>query len=71
MTEKGVNAVYVGDVVDRDDEDSVCNGKYELVFLSPEALLKNMTWRGMLESEMYQENLVAFVVDEAHCVKKW
>ena len=70
MKAKGMNAVYVGDV-SHDEEDSVCSGKYELVFLSPEAVLRNMTWRGMLENQIYQENLVAFVVDEAHCVKKW
>ena len=37
----------------------------------PEALLTNETWRDMLLSAVYQENLMALVVDEAHCVKKW
>ena len=37
------------------------------------ALLTNETWRDMLLSAVYQENLMALVVDEAqwHCVKKW
>ena len=39
--------------------------------MSPEAVLTNPEWRDMLQSPVYQENLVAFVVDEAHCVKKW
>ena len=51
--------------------DEVYEGNYQLVFTSPEALLTNETWRGMLHSSVYQERLVAFVVDEAHCVKKW
>ena len=35
-------------------------------FNSPDSLLTTM-----LRSEVYRENLVAFVVDEAHCVKQW
>ena len=65
-----MRAIYVGDV-DSETENEVCDGKYQLVYLSPEALLTNMTWRDMLQSPVYQQNLVALVVDEAHCVKKW
>ena len=68
ITERNVSAVYVGDCKSEED---VCNGVYQLVFLSPEALLTNDTWRDMLLSPVYQENLVAVVIDEAHCVKKW
>ena len=25
----------------------------------------------MLSNKVYRDNLVAFVVDEAHCIKKW
>ena len=51
-----------------ESENEVCGGKYlELVYPSPEALLTNMTWRDMLQSPVYQQNLVALVVDEAHC----
>ncbi len=39
--------------------------------MSPEALLCDDRWRDMLVSPVYQENLVALIVDEAHCVKKW
>ena len=68
MTERNVQSVFVGDA---DDEDEVCEGKYQLVFMSPESLLTDPTWRDMLLSPIYQENLVALVIDEAHCVKKW
>ena len=70
MTERNMRAVYVGDV-DSEIENEVCDGKYQLVYLSPEALLTNVTWRDMLQSPVYQQNLVALVIDEAHCVKKW
>lgn len=49
----------------------VKDGKVQLLYISPESLLRNYQWREMLRSEVYRENLVAFVVDEAHCVKQW
>jgi len=70
MTERNVKAVYVGEIDDA-TETEVCEGQFQLVYLSPEALLTNSTWRDMLQSPVYQSNLVALVVDEAHCVKKW
>ena len=41
----------------------MCDGVYQLVFLSPEALFSNETWRDMVPSPVYQENLVAVVID--------
>jgi len=49
----------------------VSDGRYQVVFLSPEALLTDRYWREVLQSQTYQSNLVAFVVDEAHCIRKW
>ncbi|KAL5506244.1 hypothetical protein EMCRGX_G007846 [Ephydatia muelleri] len=43
----------------------------QLVFISPEALLRNKQWKQMLSTSPYRENLVALVVDEAHCVETW
>ena len=62
--------MYVGDA-DESIETEICEGKFQLVYMSPEALLAESTWRDMLLSPVYQSNLVALVVDEAHCVKKW
>ena len=42
----------------------MCDGVYQLVFLSPEALLSNETWRDTVPNPVYQENLVAVVIDE-------
>ena len=42
----------------------MCDDVYQLVFLSPEALLSNETWRDTVPSPVYQENLVAVVIDE-------
>ena len=68
---KGIEAIYTGDELDAKSMDSVKSGKYALVFISPEAIIGGCMWREMLRSQIYQENLVAVVVDEAHCVEKW
>ena len=41
-------------------------GGDQLVFFSPEMLLEHTVWRKTLISDVYQDNLVAVVVDEAH-----
>ena len=43
----------------------------QLVYITPECILETSTYRNMLLSPPYQEKLIAFVVDEAHCVKTW
>ena len=47
----------------------ILDGLYNLVLISPEQLLTKRRWREMPHSEPHL-NIVAFVVDEAHCVKK-
>ena len=52
-------------------KENVCKGEYQLVFLTPEMVINNRRWRKIIESDVYTERMKAFVVDEAHCVKKW
>lgn len=69
---RGVNAEFLGEL--QEDPGAIArvvDGKHQLVFVSPENLLENPLHRGMLASEVYQNNLVAVVVDEAHCIEKW
>ena len=70
MADRGMRAVFVGDC-DEEGIARVCAGLYQLFSLSPEALLTDGRWRDMFLYPVYTDNLVAFVVDEAHCVKKW
>ena len=49
----------------------VLNGDVQLVFISPENLINNKSYRDMLLSEKYKNKLVGLIVDEAHCVKTW
>ena len=72
LTSKGLSTVFVsGDLFDEVVKDAILNGLYQLVLISPELLMVNLTWREKMRSDVYQRNLVAFVVDEAHCVIKW
>ena len=46
-------------------------GKLQCVLATPETLLNNQVVRSMLMSKIYNDNLVAIIVDEAHCISKW
>ena len=62
LSNRGIKAVHVT---------GIHEGKFQILFFSPEQLLQNSAWRDVLLSPVYVENLIGFVVDEAHCVKKW
>ena len=69
---KGLLAGYVSTEPGNEKmNQAVLEGRYRLVFLSPEALFTRRRCREMLREEPYYSNVVAFVVDEAHCIKKW
>ncbi len=42
------------------------DGEFQILFFSPECLLTDLDWRDMLHSKVFQEQLVGFIVDEAH-----
>jgi len=71
LLEKGLSVEYVGEGVAPDNLDEVLKGKVQLVYINPESLLSNVKIRKILLNSVYSQNLVAFVVDEAHCVKMW
>eukprot|EP00731_Ephydatia_muelleri_P001224 Em0001g1224a len=49
----------------------VKQGKFQLVFFTPEALLESRMCREMFKRSVYATRLKALVIDEAHTVKKW
>ena len=72
LAPRGLSCECVGEA--QNDETAVkrvLSGKVQLVFISPESLLKNPMYRCMLLKPRYKELLVGLVVDEAHCVKTW
>ena len=69
---RGLKVEFVGEAqTEENATTAVLNGDIQLVYISPESLLLNRKYRRMLTTTLYQENLRAFVVDEAHCVKFW
>lgn len=71
LAQKGLSVEYIGEGATPDNLDDVLKGKVQLVYVSPESLLGNAKIRKMLLNSVYSQNLVGFVVDEAHCVKMW
>ena len=47
------------------------NGKFSVVYGTPEALILNERWRRMLTGSVYSSRLCAIAVDEAHVIKQW
>ena len=52
-------------------KEGVARGGYSLVYFTPELILESQYWRKILLTHIYKTRVKAFVVDEAHCVKKW
>ena len=53
------------------EEEKLRDGHYHIVFAHPETLISSKYGRELLLSEQYQENLVAIVIGEAHCIIEW
>lgn len=70
---RGIPAVHVSDKHKLDErvKEDIQGGKFRIVLISPEALFSGLEWKQVLCNVFYRSNLVAFVVDEAHCIKKW
>lgn len=56
---------------DKEMKRSIQEGKYDIVFFTPESLLHSKRWRNTLTNEIYAKHLKGLVIDEAHCVSKW
>jgi ATP-dependent DNA helicase RecQ len=48
----------------------ILNGQCSIVFAHPEALFSK-EGRELMVSQVFQDNVVACVIDEAHCVEIW
>ena len=72
LTRRGIRCCYIsGDQGDDAVKEGVVKGEFQLVYMTPEMLIKSKRWRRVLHNEVYSCRLRAFVVDEAHTVSKW
>ncbi|VDI69574.1 ATP-dependent DNA helicase RecQ [Mytilus galloprovincialis] len=68
----GISATLVGECQsDKNIADLIREGQYQLVFSSPEAALTPGFWRRCFTTGVFHDNLLAVVVDEAHCIIEW
>ena len=69
---KGLSVAFVSgcDSESEDMKSGVKEGRYQLVFFTPELMVGNRRWRKVLSSDMYRRRLRGFIIDEAHTVKK-
>ena len=65
FTSKGLSSAYISMDTDSKTRDKAYRGHFQLLFVTPEQILTKKKWRAMLRSNVYQSNLVGFVVDEA------
>ncbi len=74
LNAKGIKSTYITReelAIEEHVFEKLHEGAYQVVLFSPEALLRSDTWRDMLQTPVYQDNVVAVVIDEAHLVNKW
>jgi len=70
MAQKGIRGIHVGSGTAGSAEE-ILSGEHEILFFSPEKLLVDVEWRDVLQSSVFQQRLVGYIVDEAHCIKEW
>lgn len=72
----GISAVSLSAVIGEEEGveekiKEVENGKFSVVYGTPESLMLNERWRRMLTSCVYSSRLCAIAIDEAHVIKQW
>ena len=50
--------------------EGITQGRYQIIFTSPERLLADKEWRDVFQCELLHECVVGLIIDEAHCVHK-
>jgi superfamily II DNA helicase RecQ len=72
ITALGLTATLVSDreAIPKAAREEIKKGFFQVIFISPEALFRSAEWRNMLSSQVFRSNF-GFIVDEAHCIKKW
>ena len=73
ITKMGLSAAVISDRESMSStvKNRIKNGEFQIVFISPESPFMSKEWKNTLSSKVYRDNLAGFIVDEAHCIKKW
>ena len=69
---RGLQTEFIGEAqADPAAKNKVLKGEAQLVFITPESIIRNSVYRNILMSPVYTQKPVGVVVDEAHCVMTW
>ena len=71
LVAKGVKATFISGEKSDDAFTDVVEGRVTHVYGSPEAFVGNKTWRSLFVDDRVSGQVVALVIDEAHCIVKW
>lgn len=66
LEQKGIKAPFIGGGQEQANLEKIFKGEMNSVYSSAEAVLENDQWREMVSLPMYQRNVIAVAVDEAH-----
>jgi ATP-dependent DNA helicase RecQ len=69
IDKKEINSIVATGITNDDVKQAIVDWHYQIIFTSPELILTNKKWSNVFEC--LSPRLVAVVIDEAHCVKKW
>lgn len=67
----GISAAGVFDGQEEEIMRDIEDGVFSLLYTTPEGLLGNKRWRTLASSQIFRQQCVAIVVDEAHCLVHW
>ena len=74
FTSKGLSCAGITGTTEKNVEEDVMLGKYQLLFFTPELLLRDSChdkWRDFLMTECMAVRIKGLVIDEAHTVSTW
>ena len=67
----GVSVVSLSTIESDEEAKALEEGKYSVVYGSPESLLKTERWRRMLSNKVNSKMVCALAIDKAHVIKQW
>ena len=71
ITSDSIDDEVLCDVVELEKKGKLLAGYYNILFAHPESLLSSRFGRSLVNSVVYQKNVCALVIDEAHCIIEW
>ncbi|KAJ7692229.1 P-loop containing nucleoside triphosphate hydrolase protein [Mycena rosella] len=73
LTQKGIPAVAISSTSENPDQllKNLAENKYRVALISPEMAISSKFHSTVLSSELFSNNVISLVIDEAHCISEW